>query len=110
MFFYTCVSFSSRGGRGVSVKKGSLPKVVSVQGVSGGLCPGVSVWGSLSPSVWGSLSRGSLSGGLCQGVFVRGLSVQGDSLSKGVSDQVSLTETPSTVMCGRYASYLNALK
>ena len=81
MFLYTCVSFSSRGG-GVSVEKGSLPKVVSVQGVSGGLCPGglclgVSVQGV---SVWGSLSRGSLSGGLCPGGLCLGVSVQGVSV------------------------------
>ena len=85
---------------------------VSVCSPEGSPSRGVSVWGV---SVWGSLSRGSLSrrasvqGGLCLGV-----SVQGRSLSKGVSvwgslsREVSVTETPRTVMSGRYASYSNA--
>ena len=75
---------------------------VSVQGISvqrGDLCPGVvvwcvSVWESLSNgvSVWGSLSRWSLSRvGLCLGVSAQGVSVQGVSVHRvSVQEGVSV--------------------
>ena len=94
MFLHLCVILFMGGGVGVSVPayitghitgaslyRGSLSK--------GGLCPGVSVQGSLCP----------------EGVSVHGVSVQRGSLSRGsLSRRVSVRETPPTVTSGRQAS------
>ena len=82
----------SLSGEGLCLGRVSVQRGVSVQGsLSGGLCPGVSVWGSLSR---GSLSGGLSPGGLCLGGSLsrRGVSVQegglcpgGGSLSGGLS-------------------------
>ena len=90
----------SRGSlsMGVSVHRVSV-QGVSVQGISiqGGLCPGR---GSLSVSLWGSLSRGYLSSE----------SLSRGSLSRGLCPRrgVPVREIPRTVTCGWYASYWNA--
>ena len=131
-YVFTGVCDSVHGGSGVfsvpscttgHMTKGSLSGGVFVQGVSvkGDLCRGeVSVKGDLcrgEVSVQGDLCPGglcpggvSVQGGLCPGglcpggVSVWGVSVQGVSLSRGVS----VRETPHTVMSRRYASYWNA--
>ena len=135
VFTPVCDSVHGRGAsvqRGVSVKRGSLPRDLCPGGplfrslCPAGLCPG----GSLSG---GSLSRGvsvqgisvwgvSVQGGLCSGALVRWVSVQGDlcpgrlCLGGFCPGVVSVRETPPRqitpphmVKTRRYASYWNPL-
>ena len=103
--FHRCMSVHGGSLSGESLSfEGLCPQGVSVQGVSvQGVLWGVSVQGGLSPgkvSVWGSLSRGSLSRRVyVQGSLCLGGLCPGESLSK---------DAPCRVMSGRYASHWNA--
>ena len=84
------------------------PGEVSLWGMSmsRGVSRGVSVQGE--GSVQGVLSRGVSVWGLCPGVSVQG-SLSRGSLSRGVSVWEGLCQgDPGTVMSGLYASYWNA--